>query len=157
MDSLLGILKAFKREMSKSVNPLVRPVLRPRLPLMYWKSTGTPLMLSAGPDPLAPAGATHVVRKALQFGAPAAHAIATPLGLMRRLDPVYPAMLVATIAPTGAPAQPTIVEASAALQIFGRWLVSEPSAGKADPENAPEPDETGYGRPLCTAPMKENV
>src|SRR5258708_19491956 len=64
-------------------------------------------------------------------------------------------MLVATSAPTGAPAQPGIVEP--AVQIFGRWLVSAPSAGKAEPEKEPSPVETGYGRPVCTEPMKENV
>lgn len=64
-------------------------------------------------------------------------------------------MLVATSAPTGAPAQPIIVEP--VVQIFGRWLVSEPSAGKFDPAKAPSPVETGYGRPLCTDPIKENV
>jgi hypothetical protein len=66
-------------------------------------------------------------------------------------------MFVVTSAPTGAPAQPGIVEASPAVQIFGRWLVSAPSAGKADPEKEPSPVETGYGRPVWTEPMKENV
>src|SRR5260370_22059046 len=64
-------------------------------------------------------------------------------------------MLVATSAPTGAPAQPGIVEP--AVQIFGRWLVSGPSAGKAEPEKEPAPVETGYGRPVWTGPIKENV
>src|SRR5260370_24339638 len=64
-------------------------------------------------------------------------------------------MLVVTSAPTGAPAQPGIFEP--AVQTFGRWFVSAPSAGKADPEKEPSPVETGYGRPVCTEPMKENV
>src|SRR6266404_5468771 len=72
-----------------------------------------------------------------------------------RLDPALDAMLVATSAPTGAPAHPGSVEP--AVQIFGRWLVSEPSAGNADPEKEPEPVETGYGRPVCTEPMRPNV
>src|SRR4029077_6436698 len=80
IDSLLGIRKAFMTEMSKFVSPFVSPRLRPRFPLMNWKTTGSPVMLSTGPDPLAPAGASQVVRRELQFGAPAAQAAATPLG-----------------------------------------------------------------------------
>src|SRR6266849_10057778 len=98
-------------------------------------------MLSTGPEPLAPAGATNVVCGELQFGAPAPHAAVTPLWLIKRLEPEFEAILVATIAPTGAPAQPRSPEP--AVQMFGRWLVSEPSAGKADPEKAPSPVETG--------------
>src|ERR1700674_3724657 len=175
IDSLLGILNAFKIEMSKSVSPLVRPALRARFPLRNWKSTWSlllPVMLSLGPDPLEPAGARNVVCSAAQFGeaggntagAPGVPAgissagllhAATPAWLMAMLEPAFDAMLVATSAPTGAPAQPGSVEPAA--QIFGRWLVSEPSAGKADPENPPEPVETGYGRPVWIDPMKANV
>src|ERR1700674_1915691 len=175
IDSLLGILNAFKIEMSKSVSPLVRPALRARFPLRNWKSTWLtllPVMLSLGPDPLEPAGARNVVCSAAQFGeaggntagAPGVPAgissagllhAATPAWLMAMLEPAFDAMLVATSAPTGAPAQPGSVEPAA--QIFGRWLVSEPSAGKADPENPPEPVETGYGRPVWIDPMKANV
>src|SRR4029077_17590303 len=121
---------------------------------------------------LAPAGARNVVRNALQFaaaggntaGAPAVPGgirsagllqAATPFWLIKRLEPAFDATLVATIAPTGAPAQLGSVEP--AVQIFGRWLVSEPSAGNADPEKEPEPVETGYGRPVCTAPIRPKV
>src|SRR5258708_6061617 len=173
IDSLLGIRKAFMTEMSKSVSPFVRPRLRPRFPLMNWKSTGSPVMLSTGPDPLAPAGASQVVCRALQFvaagvkvapgaalpwavaKAPGLLHAATPAWLMARLEPAFDAILVATIAPTGAPAQPRSVEP--AVQIFGRWLVSDPRAGNADPEKEPEPVETGYGRPVCTVAIRPKV
>src|SRR6266404_937493 len=173
INSLLGIRKAFMREMSKSVSPFVRPRLRPRFPLMNWKSTGSPVMLSTGPDPLAPAGARKVVCRALQFvaagvkvapgaavpkaaaRAPGLLHAATPASLIARFDPALEATFVATIAPTGAPAQPGSVEP--AVQILGRWLVSAPSAGNADPEKGPEPVETGYGRPDCTEPIRPKV
>src|SRR5271163_2719814 len=64
-------------------------------------------------------------------------------------------MFVATSAPTGAPAQPAT--ALFAVQILGRWLVSDPKAGKLSPAKAPSPVEIGYGRPDCSVDNIPNV
>src|SRR5260370_21940442 len=142
-------------EMSKRYKGKLWPPLRPRLPLMSWKSTGFPEKLSTGPSPLAPGGASNDVRNAAQFERPAAWHAATPDWPTTRFVPASDAILVATSVPAGTPAQPTRVEP--ARQIFGRWFVSDPMAGKAEPANAPSPVETGNGRPDCSELRRLNV
>src|SRR5467141_2786019 len=130
-------------EMSKRYKGKLWPALRPRLPLISWKSTGLPEKLSIGPAPLAPAGASNDVWRAAQLARPAAWHAATPDSPTAKFVPVYVAMFVATRLPFA--------------KTFGRWLVSDPNAGKADPANPPPPVETGYGLPDCSVLKRPKV
>src|SRR3981081_1909265 len=139
----LGILNAFITEMSKRYSAGVRPALRATFPLRNWKSNGLPEKLSTGPPPLTPAGASNDVWRAAQLARPAAWHAATPDSPTAKLVPVYVAMFVAARLPFA--------------KTFGRWLVSDPNAGKADPANPPPPVETGYGLPACSVLKRPNV
>jgi len=104
---------------------------------------------------LAPAGARKVVWRAAQFGAAGGNTktsgllatvagfwqAATPPWLIAKLLPEIEPRFVAIRVPAGTPEQPRKVEPPA--HTMGRWFVSDPKAGKADPAKFPSPVDTG--------------
>src|SRR5580765_1881699 len=63
-------LKTLPTDMSTRYSPSVLPALRATFPLTFWKSTTSPLKISAAPRPLAAAGARNVFGAVGQLAAP---------------------------------------------------------------------------------------
>src|SRR5262245_51592203 len=95
-------LKTRPTDISTRYSPSVLPALRATFPLTFWKSTTSPLKMSAAPLPLAAAGARNVFGVVGQFAAPcAARQAAIPAELTRKFVAKAPAIPAVLIVPSG--------------------------------------------------------